>query len=110
MFSSELGSTGPRASAGLLDAMRSHGRTVTIAGEGSEGLRFLNAMQAEASVGGPGHLNILLRENPSRAAAMEEFLHGTQNRLGIIDRLGTQGAETHVTDFMTRHNKLLGLP
>lgn len=109
MFSSELGSAGPRASAELLDAMRAHGRTVTIAGEGSEGLRFLNAMGAEASVGGPGHLNILLRQNPSRAAAMEEFLHGTQDRLGIVDRLGMPGAENHVTDFMRRHSKLLGL-
>lgn len=109
MFSRELGSPGPRASTELLDAMRAHGRTVTIAGEGSEELRFLNAVGAEASVGGPGHMNIILRENPSRAAAMEEFLHGTQDRLGIIDRLGIQGAENHVADFMTRHKRLLGL-
>jgi len=48
-------------------------------------------MRAEASVGGPENLDIILRENPSRAAAMEEFLHGTQDRLVI------------------RHSKLLGL-
>jgi hypothetical protein len=53
-------------------------------------------MGAEANVGGPGHLHILLRENPSKAAALEEFLHGTQSRLGIIDRLGAEGAEAHV--------------
>ncbi len=93
----------------LLDAMRAQGRTITIAREGSEELRFLNRVGAEASVGGPGHLHILLRENPSKAAAMEEFLHGTQDRLGIIDRLGTEGAEIHVSSFMRRHAKLLGL-
>jgi len=102
-------STGPRASAELLDAMRSHGRTIKFATEGSDELRYLNAMGAEANVGGPGHLHILLRENPSKAAALEEFLHGTQSRLGIIDRLGPAGAEAHVESFMLRHKKLLGL-
>ena len=109
MFSSQLGSTGPRATTELLDAMQAHGRTITTATEGSEALRFLDTMGAEASAGGEGHLSIILRENPSQSAAMEEFLHGTQDRLGIIDRLGVQGAENHVTDFMTRHSRLLGL-
>ncbi len=109
MFSKNLGSAGPRASGELLDAMRAHGRTITIATEGTEELRFLNAMGAEASVGGPQRLSILLRENPSQAAAIEEFLHGTQTRLGIVDRLGLQGAEAHVESFMTRYSKLLGL-
>ncbi len=102
-------SSGPRASIELLDSMRQHGRTIKFAGEGSEELRYLNAMGAEANVGGPGHLHILLRENPSKAAALEEFLHGTQSRLGIIDRLGVDGAEAHVRSFMWRHRNLLGL-
>ena len=109
MFSSQLGSTGPRATTELLNAMQAHGRTITMANEGSEALRFLDTMGAEASAGGQGHLSIILRENPSQAAAMEEFLHGTQDRLGIIDRLGVQGAEDHVADFMMRHSRLLGL-
>ena len=54
MFSSNLGSGGSRASAELLNSMRAQGRTITIATEGSEELRFLNAVGAEASVGGPG--------------------------------------------------------
>ena len=54
-------------------------------------------------------MNILLRENPSKAAALEEFLHGTQTRLGIVERLGIAGAEEHVADFMARHSRLLGL-
>jgi len=109
MLSSRIGSEGPRASTELLDAVRAHGRTITIATEGSEELRFLNAVGAEASVGGPGRMSIILREDPSRSAVMEEFLHGTQERLGIINRLGIQGAERHVTDFMVRHGSLLGL-
>ncbi len=40
---------------------------------------------------------------------LEEFLHGTQSRLGIVDKLGRDDAETHVKDFMIRHRKLLGL-
>ena len=56
--------------------------------------------------------SLLLRENPSKAAVLEEFLHETQARLGIVDRLGTCGlgsAETHVKDFMMRHQNMLGL-
>lgn len=94
----------------LLNSVRQHGRTVTFASAGSEELRYLDYMGAEANCGGPGCLNILLRPNPTKEAVLEEFLHGTQDRLGIIDRLGQQGAETHVKDFMGRHRRLLGLP
>lgn len=85
------------------------GRSVTIAREGSEELRYLDAMGAEANVGGPGHLHIILRENPSKAPVLEEFLHGTQDKLGIINRLGVDGAEAHLADFMRRHARLFGL-
>lgn len=66
-------------------------------------------MGAEANVGGPSMNHILLRENPSKAAVLEEFLHGTQQRLGLVERLGASGAEAHVKDFMIRHSKALGL-
>ena len=87
-------------------------RALTIAKPGSEELRMLDYFGAEASVGGVNNSSILLRENPSKAAALEEFLHGTQSRLGVVDRLGTSGlgsAETHVKDFMIRHRNMLGL-
>jgi RHS repeat-associated protein len=93
----------------LLEAIEGHGRTITVATEGSEELRYLDAMRAEANAGGPDQMSIILRANSSKAAILEEFLHGTQNRLGIIDRLGVEGAERHVVDFMGRHSKLLGL-
>jgi hypothetical protein len=88
---------------------QSGGRCSTFATEGSEALRFLDRFGAEASAGGEGRLSIILRENPSQAAAMEEFLHGTQTRLGIVERLGREGAEEHLADFMARHSRLLGL-
>jgi RHS repeat-associated protein len=99
------------ASPELLTAVSRH-RAVVIAKEGSEEMRFLDHFGAEASAGGEGTAHILLRPNPSKAAVLEEFLHGTQDRLGILDRLGRQGlgsAETHVKDFMIRHQRLLGL-
>ncbi|HWL09446.1 MAG TPA: RHS repeat-associated core domain-containing protein, partial [Planctomicrobium sp.] len=101
-----------RATPELLDTMRRHGRRITIATEGSDELRMLDYFGAEASVGGEDMMSIILRPNPSKAAVLEEFLHGTQHQIGIIDKLGRTGlgsAETHVKDFMIRHQKLLGL-
>lgn len=92
-----------RATPELLDANRSKGRTINIVKEGSEEARYFDFIGAEANVGGETMTNILLRPNPGKAAALEEFLHGTQHRRGIIQRLGTNGAERHVKDFMIRH-------
>jgi len=82
---------------------------VGIVKAGSEEARYLDYIGAEANVGGPDMKHILLRENPGKAAVLEEFLHGTQWRVGVIERLGTAGAETHVKNFMIRHQRLLGL-
>ena len=71
--------------------------------------RYLDMMKAEANAGGPGQMHIILRPDATKATVLEEFLHGTQSKLGIIDRLGVPGAEEHVVDFMQRHAKLLGL-
>lgn len=54
-------------------------------------------------------MHILLRANPGKAAVLEEFLHGTQARLGITQRRTLAQLELHVNDFMIRHRKLLGL-
>lgn len=98
-----------RATPELIQAVRNQGRFVDFALEGSEELRYLNFIGAEANVGGESLTHILLRENPSKAAVLEEFLHGTQHKAGIIEKLGQQGAERHVKDFMIRHRILLGL-
>ena len=97
-----------KASEELIEAI-SKKRRVIIAQEGSEELRMLDYFGAEASVGGEDMASIILRKNPSKAAILEEFLHGTQHNLDIIDELGRPGAEAHVKDFMIRHQKILGL-
>jgi len=97
------------ASEVLLRAVEGKGRTIGYALPGSEELRYLDYMGANANVGGPKMTDILLRQNPTRVEALEEFLHGTQYRLGIIDELGVQGAETHVKEFMLRHQRQLGI-
>lgn len=87
-------------------------RSLIIAMPGSDDLRMLDYFGAEASVGGINNTSIIVRQSPSKVAVLEEFLHGTQSRLGVIDRLGTSSfgsAETHVKDFMIRHQKMLGL-
>jgi RHS repeat-associated protein len=83
-------------------------RIVTIAKEGTEDLKYLEAVGAEASTDG---LNILLRENASRLAVFEEFLHGTQQKIGLElgETYSRSYLEWHVRDFMIRHSKLLGL-
>lgn len=98
-----------KATPKLINSIESKGRTIVIAKEGSEELRFLNYFNAEANAGGVGNTHIILRENPSKAALLEEFLHGTQNKLGIIEKLGDVKSEIHVKDFMIRHRRMLGL-
>lgn len=89
--------------------MRSKGRTIDIAVKGSDDYRYLKSIGAEGSIntGIPNH--ILIREDASKSALIEEFLHGTQSKLGIVNRLTPQGAEVHVKDFMIRHASMLGL-
>jgi len=99
-----------RASQSLLDAI-GRKREITWATPGSGAERYLNMRAAEAAAFPPDPA-ILLRSNPSKAAALEEFLHGTQSRIGVIERLGKSGfgsAETHVKNFMIRHQNMLGL-
>lgn len=97
------------ASQALIDAVKAHGRTIQIAQPGSDEMRYLDYMGAEANVGGVGNTDILLRSHPSKAGLLEEFLHGTQFKLGMIDKYGQQACEVKIKDFMIRHAKLLGL-
>ena len=105
---SVLGST-ERITVELINAMQAMGRTIHIAVKDSEDYKYLETMGAEASTntGMPDH--IIIKEDASKSALLEEFLHGVQNRIGIVNRLGVQGAEVHVKDFMIRHAKMLGL-
>ena len=93
----------------LLQLIKSKGRKIVVATPGSEEARFLDYFGANASVN-TGDLNhIIVRPNVFKIEILEEFLHGTQQKLGIIEKLGNFGSEIHVKNFMIRHKKMLGL-
>ena len=95
------------AAEGLLNTIRRKGRTIVIVREGSEERRLLERFNANANVGGEKLTHIILLSDARKVEALEEFLHGTQFKLGIIQREGLVYAETHVKRFMIRHAKLL---
>ena len=101
------------ASEKLLDSMKQQGREVLVATPGSDEEGLLNYFKANASVNiseRTGKLeNIIVRPDVRKIEIMEEFLHGTQEKLGIIEKLGDHAAEIHVKNFMIRHKKMLGL-
>lgn len=71
----------------------------------------------DAFASGKGLTDITLSSNPLLVEVLEEFLHGTQVRLGIAPRYHPSlwsvtdriRVESHVKNFMLRHQKLLGL-
>ncbi|MCB9471469.1 MAG: hypothetical protein H6677_24555 [Candidatus Obscuribacterales bacterium] len=73
-------------------------------------MRYLEGINADGSALLPDNMHVLLKENGSKIAALEEFLHGTQKKIGVIDRVQDLGmAEVDVKDFMIRHKTMLGL-
>lgn len=98
-----------KATAELIEKI-SQRRKVIFAKKGTDDAKYLEWMNAEANVGGENMKHILLNENPSKAAVLEEFLHGTQYDVGIIKSSeDIAKAEYHVKDFMIRHKRILGL-
>lgn len=68
----------------------------------------------DESVWGRNTDNISHGPRPSRVGIIEEFLHGTQRRLGIIKGhlytpFDRARFECHVKNFMIRHREMLGL-
>jgi hypothetical protein len=66
-------------------------------------------MSANANAGGPRLTHLILRLDARKVEVLEEFLHGTQYRTGLIERETLVDAEIHVKRFMIRHSKLLGI-
>ena len=95
----------------LIESMMAHGRTVVIAEEGSDAMNYLDHMGAEAAAGGEAgdNMHILVRPNASKATLLEEFLHGTQNKLGLMKRYSGPELEEMLKNFMQRHARMLGL-
>ena len=101
-----------KASKEFLDAIETKNRVIEIGGPDSYVLQHLDSISAEASVFITEPLEpdiILLRENPSKIAALEEFLHGTQRKLDNLKDIDSVILEMHVKDFMIRHRRMLGL-
>jgi RHS repeat-associated protein len=110
MFQPDLIRGDTLASNELLQSMQSGGRrTIVIAQEGSDEARYLDYMRANASMNTADPTHILVRPDLRKIEVLEEYLHGTQQKLGIINKLGEVGAEIHVKDFMIRHSNMLGL-
>lgn len=103
------------ASRELLDRLRQgnrrggHRRRIVHAEPDSEELRYLSAMRANANAGGPTLTHLVLRVDARKVEVLEEFLHGTQFRCGLLGRMNLIEAEIHVKRFMMRHCKLLGI-
>lgn len=93
----------------LLDAIRRKGRSIVFATAGSEESRLLKYFGANANAGGPQATHLILLPDARKVEALEEFLHGTQQKIGFINREGVPAAEVHVKRFMIRHARLLGL-
>ncbi len=97
----------------LIKAMSTKGREFLIAEPGGELDAHLISSKAEASVfpgEGQPHI-VIIKPQASKVSLLEEFLHGTQKSLGILDNpaIPRQYAEVHVKDFMLRHRRMLGL-
>jgi len=99
----------PPAAGTALQITRSRNRRVTFAAPGSDELRFLKRCRANASVGGEQYTDILLQKDARKVEVLEEFLHGTQYAMGIIQSHGIPYAEIHVKRFMLRHKRWLGI-
>jgi hypothetical protein len=97
------------ASSDLIDSVSSK-RNLFVAQAGSDDLRFLEIVGADAAAGGPGNLSIIVRgEQPQKLTLIEEFLHGTQSKIWGDPDTGvatTAFREWHVRDFMYRHQSM----
>ena len=85
------------------------GRTSERADEGNAWHRLLRYHKAFAAVLGDDPTVIILQPDATKIEVLEGFLHGTQARLGMLDRLSRREIKFHVKDFMIRHRKLLGI-
>ncbi len=97
------------ASEDLLQSIRNKGKTIIVAIPDSDEARLLDYFGANANVNTNDINHMIVKPDVRKIEILEEFLHGTQEKLGIIDRLGNYGSEIHVKDFMIRHQKMLGL-
>ena len=109
MFQPDLIRGDTVASEELLQSIEKKGKTIVFATLGSDEARLLDFFGANASVNTSNINHIIVRPDVLKIEILEEFLHGTQHKLGILKRLGNYKSEIHVKEFMIRHKKILGL-
>lgn len=99
------------ASKELIQAVEAKGRTVTVAKPGTAMWESLETVKADAKVMYPKCKEIVVKQGGSKVSLLEEFLHGTQEKIGLLGNpeIPFQFTEIHVKDFMIRHGRLLGL-
>lgn len=95
----------------LVQSMEGKGRTIIIGEPGTQVWSDLETVGANAKVIYPWCDEIMVKSNAPRVALLEEFLHGTQQRIGLLDipEMPRHLPEIHVKDFMLRHSKMLDL-
>ncbi len=98
-----------KATPELLQKMTSKGREIVIVEPGSDEFRYLMKEGLEGSAGNADLMHILLRPEAKKITALEEFLHGTQARIGVTQKVPREIVEYRVKDFMIRHSQMLGL-
>ncbi|MEM8723593.1 MAG: hypothetical protein AAGE84_30660 [Cyanobacteria bacterium P01_G01_bin.39] len=109
MFQSDSTRGDTVATKELLQTIENKGKTIVFAVTGSDEAKLLDYFGANASVNTNNIDHMIVKPDVRKIEILEEFLHGIQQKLGIIDRLGNYGSEIQVKDFMIRHQKILGL-
>lgn len=109
MFQPDLTRGDTVASEELLQSIAEKGKTIVFAVPGSDEAKLLDFFGANASVNTSNINHIIVRPDVLKIEILEEFFHGTQHKLGIINKLGNYKSEIHVKGFMIRHQKILGL-
>ena len=109
MFQPDLIRGDTVASEDLLKSIEKRGKTIVLAIPGSDEAKLLDFFGANASVNAADIDHIIVRPDVLKIEILEEFLHGTQQKLGIINRLGNYKSEIHIKEFMIAHQRLLGL-
>jgi len=94
----------------LINSISDKGRTIRYVQPGTDEHRYFEMFGIEANAGGPELKDILLRENPSKPALLEEFVHGIQVDVGMEQSSeNLSWREYHAKDFLVRHKDMMGI-
>jgi hypothetical protein len=90
-----------KATPELLDAMTTKDRAIHVVKAGSEEFLKMEKQKVDGVFlieDGSGINHIWLKENPNKITALEEFLHGTQKKLGMLDKANDDRLKPEMAD------------